>query len=209
MLFKPEYDENGKKILCEMNGINSEMLMDIYVKKMKKGEVLEICEDKNECAILLLSGDVTFKVKDEINERCKRKNPFEKKPYAIHFCKQVKASVTANEDSEVLVQMTDNEKTWKSEFYNPNNCLYQEFGKGQWNGTGHRIVSTMFDLDNAPESNMVMGEVFNQPGRGQAIRLIITRSLNFIIINSTIRRDSVQALRATHLTKQKTEVAFA
>ena len=49
MLFKPEYDENGKKILCEMNGINSEMLMDIYVKKMKKGEVLEICEDKNEC----------------------------------------------------------------------------------------------------------------------------------------------------------------
>ena len=150
MLFKPEYDENGKKILCEMNGINSEMLMDIYVKKMKKGEVLEICEDKNECAILLLSGDVTFKVEDEINERCKRKNPFEKKPYAIHFCKQVKASVTANEDSEVLVQMTDNEKTWKSEFYNPNNCLYQEFGKGQWNGTGHRIVSTMFDLDNAP-----------------------------------------------------------
>lgn len=78
MLFKPEYDENGKKILCEMNGINSEMLMDIYVKKMKKGEVLEICEDKNECAILLLSGDVTFKVEDEINERCKRKNPFEK-----------------------------------------------------------------------------------------------------------------------------------
>ena len=67
MLFKPEYDENGKKILCEMNGINSEMLMDIYVKKMKKGEVLEICEDKNECAILLLSGDVTFKVEDETN----------------------------------------------------------------------------------------------------------------------------------------------
>ena len=25
MLFKPEYDENGKKVLCEMNGINSEM----------------------------------------------------------------------------------------------------------------------------------------------------------------------------------------
>ena len=165
MLFKPEYDENGKKVLCEMNGINSEMLMDIYVKKLKKGETLEIIEENNECAILLLSGDVTFKVGNEIDERCKRKNPFEKKPYAVHFCKQVKASVTANEESEILVQMTDNEKTWKSEFYNPDNCLYQEFGKGQWNGTGHRIVSTMFDLDNAPQSNMVMGEVFNQPGR--------------------------------------------
>ena len=151
MLFKLEYDENGKKVLCEMNGINSEMLMDIYVKKLKKGETLEIIEENNECAILLLSGDVTFKVGNEIGERCKRKNPFEKKPYAVHFCKQVKASVTANEESEILVQMTDNEKTWKSEFYNPDNCLYQEFGKGQWNGTGHRIVSTMFDLDNAPQ----------------------------------------------------------
>ena len=39
MLFKPEYDENGKKILCEMNGINSEMLMDIYVKKMKYARI--------------------------------------------------------------------------------------------------------------------------------------------------------------------------
>ena len=46
MLFKPEYDENGKKILCEMNGINSEMLMDIYVKKLAKGEKLVI-EEKN------------------------------------------------------------------------------------------------------------------------------------------------------------------
>ena len=113
MLFKPEYDENGKKVLCEMNGINSEMLMDIYVKKLKKGETLEIIEENNECAILLLSGDVTFKVGNEIDERCKRKNPFEKKPYAVHFCKQVKASVTANEESEILVQMTDNEKTYE------------------------------------------------------------------------------------------------
>ena len=53
MLFKPEYDENGKKVLCEMNGIHSDMLMDIYVKKLKKGETLEIFEEKNECAVLL------------------------------------------------------------------------------------------------------------------------------------------------------------
>ena len=85
MLFKPEYDENGKKILCEMNGINSEMLMDIYVKKLKKGEALEICEDKNECAVLLLSGKVNFTVGDSINEDCARKNPFQKTPYAVQI----------------------------------------------------------------------------------------------------------------------------
>jgi len=109
MLFKPEYDENGKKILCEINGVNSDMLMDIYVKKLSKGEVLEIFEEKNECAVLLLSGRVHFAVAS-VNEECARKNPFEKKPYAVHFPKEVKAVVTALEDSEVLVQQTDNDK---------------------------------------------------------------------------------------------------
>ncbi|MCC8016045.1 MAG: 5-deoxy-glucuronate isomerase [Clostridiales bacterium] len=164
MLFKPDYDKNGKKVLCEMNGINSEMLMDIYVKKMKSGETLEIYEQNNECAVLLLSGKVNFKA-GAINETCQRKNPFERKPYAIHFPKKIKAVITAQEESEVLVQQTDNDKTWQPVFYNPENCLYQEFGKGQWGGAGHRICSTMFDLDNAPYSNMVMGEVFNQPGK--------------------------------------------
>ena len=90
MLFKPEYDENGKKVLCEMNGINSEMLMDIYVKKLKKGETLEIIEENNECAILLLSGDVTFKVGNEIDEHCKRKNPFEKSLMQFIFASRLK-----------------------------------------------------------------------------------------------------------------------
>ena len=113
----------------------------------------------------LLSGKVNFAVGDSISETCRRENPFEKKPFAVHFCRGTKATVTALEDSQVLVQMTDNARTWAPEFYHPGNCLYQEFGKGQWNGTGHRIVATMFDLDNAPQSNLVMGEVFNQPGR--------------------------------------------
>lgn len=78
MLFKPDYDENGKKVLCEMNGINSDMLMDIYVKKLNEGEVLDILEEDNECAVLLLSGKVNFTVADSINEDCERKNPFEK-----------------------------------------------------------------------------------------------------------------------------------
>ena len=35
MIYRPEFDENGKKVLCEMNGVNPEMLMDIYVNKLK------------------------------------------------------------------------------------------------------------------------------------------------------------------------------
>ena len=166
MLFKPDYDENGKKTLCERNGVNPEMLMDIYVYRLKKDTAFAYSSDSDECAVLLLSGKVRFLVDEgKIDETCERENPFEKTPYAIHACKGTPISVTALEDSEILVQITDNDKKWEPMFHNPDNCLYQEFGKGQWGGAGHRIVSTMFDLDNAPFSNMVMGEVFNQPGK--------------------------------------------
>lgn len=164
MIYRPQYDANGKKVLCEMGGVNADMLMDIYVKKMQPGEVLSVNEEKNECAILLLAGKVQFAV-GSIKEECERESPFEKKPYAVHFCKNTPCTVTAVTDARVLVQMTDNDRTFDPVFYHPGNCLYQEFGKGQWGGAGHRICSTMFDYANAPYSNMVMGEVFNQPGK--------------------------------------------
>ena len=66
MLYKPQYDENGKKILCEMNGVNADMLMDIYVQRLSKGDTLVIEETENECAVLLLSGSVNFEVGDII-----------------------------------------------------------------------------------------------------------------------------------------------
>lgn len=85
MLCKPQFDETGRKYLCRMNGENSDMLMDIYVKKLADGEVLTIEEKCNECAILLLKGAVNFAVGDSINEDCERSNPFQRTPYAVHF----------------------------------------------------------------------------------------------------------------------------
>ena len=45
------------------------------------------------------------------------------------------------------------------------NGLTLSWTSGTNNGTGHRICSTVFDYDNAPYSNMVLGEVFNKPGK--------------------------------------------
>ncbi len=156
--------ENGKKILCEMGGKNADMLMNIYVKRCRKGERVEFLEPENETAILLLRGEVRFSW-DARTETASRESPFERKPYCLHFSKNTRATLEALADSEIIVQQTDNPREFPAVFYTPETCLYQEFGKGQWGGTGHRIVSTMFDLSNAPYSNMVMGEVFNQPGK--------------------------------------------
>ncbi len=147
-----------------MNGFHSEMNMTVRVKKLSAGEKLTLVSESDETAVLLLSGEVTFSW-NGLCETGKRADPFERKPYCLHVCRNTEIAVTALADSEVLVQQTDNGGDFEAVFYTPETCLYQEFGKGQWGGAGHRIVSTMFDPDNAPYSNMVMGEVFNQPGK--------------------------------------------
>ncbi len=160
----PSLNDNNEKILCEMNGKNADMLMNIKVKFLKSGEVFSLEDKKNETAVLLVSGNVKFKWSDKETEG-KRANPFEMKPYCLHVSKNTPFTVEAECDSEIVIQQTDNELEFAPVFYAPEDCLYQEFGKGQWDGTGYRVVSTMFDNDNEPQSNMVMGEVFNKPGR--------------------------------------------
>ena len=145
----PVLNENNEKILCEMKGKNADMLMTIRVKYLKAGESISFCEKEDETAVLLVAGAVTFEWNGN-KESGKRKDPFEMKPYCLHASKNTQFTVTADEDSEIVIQQTDNEKEFAPVFYNPDNCLYQEFGKGQWDGAGHRVVSTMFDPDNAP-----------------------------------------------------------
>ena len=165
MLDNPKFNENNEKIICEMNGKNADMLMNIKIKRLSEGESVSFFENANETAVLLLKGQVKFIYGSKADETGFRANPFEKKPYALHFSKGKEVTVTALKNSEILIQQTDNEKEFDTVFYNPENCLYQTFGGEQWEGTGLRTVSTMFDYSNAPYSNMVMGEVFHHTGR--------------------------------------------
>lgn len=164
MLEYPQFDENGVKTLCEMSGKHSEMLMNIYVRVLKAGEKFSLCDKENETAAFLLSGHIKFIWEDK-EEECQRANPFDLKPYTLHVCRNTAFTVEALEDSRFIIQQTDNEKEFEARFYTPESCLYQEFGKGQWGGAGHRVVSTIFDYDNAPYSNMVLGEVFTKAGK--------------------------------------------
>lgn len=160
----PVYDVQGIKTLCEIGGKNKEMNMTIRVKKFNIGEVFTVESDSLETACLILYGDADISWLDN-TENMKRATPFVKEPYCLHVPKCIKIEIKANAPTEILIQQTDNDRDFEPVFYKPDMILYQEFGKGQWGGTGHRICSTVFDYDNAPYSNMVLGEVFNQPGK--------------------------------------------
>ena len=159
-----EFDSNGIKTLCEMGGKNAEMLMTIRIKKFKENEEITVLDTENETAFLILKGeaDITWQGR---TEHINRINAFDRKPFCLHIPRNIEVKITAKQNTEILIQQTDNENDFEPVFYTPDMILYQHFGKDQWDGTGYRIVSTVFDHDNAPYSNMVLGEVYNQPGR--------------------------------------------
>lgn len=163
MYENPEYNERGEKILCEETGKNSHMLMDVRVQKLAAGQKIQILEQEKETAVMLLAGKVVFVFEGRL-ENAGRRSVFRDKPYCLHCCRGKEISVTAVEDSRVLIQQIKNSGTFDTVFYTPEMCTLQEFGKEQWEGAAHRQVLTVFDYENAPYSNMVMGEVFHKPG---------------------------------------------
>ncbi|MCL2512781.1 MAG: 5-deoxy-glucuronate isomerase [Oscillospiraceae bacterium] len=164
MFFYTSYNENSEKIVARRDGINPDMLMDITVKKLLKGEKTVIFDDVRETALLILSGAMILAY-DGKKEEIYRKSPFEGLPFCLHFCKNTRVEATASEDSEFIIQQTDNERHFEPVLYTPGTCGREEAGETQWGGAAKRTIVTVFDLENAPYSNMVMGEVFNAPGR--------------------------------------------
>lgn len=164
MLSCIDYNGNDEKILARQDGINAEMLMDITVKKMRKGEKAVLLDEEKESALLILSGKIILNYNGAASEIF-RKNPFEGLPFCLHCCRGTRVEIEALEDSEFIIQKTDNEKLFAPVLYTPETCGYEEAGEKQWDGTAHRTIVTVFDMDNAPYSNMVIGEVFNKPGR--------------------------------------------
>lgn len=158
----PEFDASGKKQLCTY-GAENDMMMDIAVYRMKKGDKKTFLSATEETAVLVVLGKVSYEWNGEKKEGW-RHDFINEGPYCLHACKGVEIKIEALEDSEVLVQKTDNDREFASVFYTPETCTNDTFGKGLCEDRMERTVRTIFDYSNAPYSNMVNGEVINHQG---------------------------------------------
>ncbi|MCR5485749.1 MAG: 5-deoxy-glucuronate isomerase [Clostridiales bacterium] len=163
MFFYPEFVD-GKKVLSEINGLNKEMMMDIAVYKMKKGDVKEVLTPEYETAVLLVEGAITFDYEGK-TEKVSRKGMFKEGPSCLHVSKNIPIKITADADSEIIIQSTENENAFPSKLYRPEDCDSFVSCEGKWENTAVRDVVTVFDYNNAPYSNMVLGEVYARQGR--------------------------------------------
>ena len=159
----PEFDSQGIKVLSRAGNADNDMMMNITVYRMKAGEERRFAGSGEETAVLLVLGDITFSWNGQ-KETGHRSSFIEEGPYCLHVCKDTQISVKANEDSEVLVQSTKNDREFQPVFYTPSDCRDDIFGNGVWDNKMKRTVRTVFDYQNAPYSNMVNGEVINHQG---------------------------------------------
>ncbi len=159
----PKKSALGESVITDTHGDYKDMLMDISVLEMKKGEVKKIVESYKETAVLLLTGELTYEWQGN-KRQVKRGDFFVDSAYCLHVCKDTEIVVTANTDCEVLIQQTENDREFAPTFYEKGNYRDEVFGRDLCDNVAVRRVTTFFDYDNAPYSNMVCGEIMSNQG---------------------------------------------
>ena len=164
MIVKKETEfRKGYHPITELNGKHSEMLLDFGILTLHKGDEWS-CDLNLERAWLLVKGSVEF-VWERKRQNAKRFSCFDESPSVLHVPARVSVTIKAIEDSELCVERSVNEKSFASTYYSPSDIRSDVFGAGVLNEASIRTVRTVFDGEIAPESNMVLGEVINHPGK--------------------------------------------
>ncbi len=165
MLIKREMTfADGYTSIVEQKGRYADMLMDFGILKMQKDHTVSN-EDDLERAYLLIEGDVVFEWEGKRVE-ARRSSCFDENPWVLHLPGKVGVTITCrSQQAELAIQKTENCKRFQSKIYSQEECRSEQFGAGTMNETSTRTVRTVFDAANAPDSNMVIGEVINHPGK--------------------------------------------
>ncbi len=99
----------GYNKYAEIDGKNSDMLMDMGVYLFEDNEKVTFFEDNKETAFLVLLGEGKFFF-DGKEEYFKRNSLFEENPFVLHIPKGVKVEIQSINSLEVLIQKTKNDK---------------------------------------------------------------------------------------------------
>lgn len=139
--------------------------MDVGLLLLEPGDTWVFEEAEKEIAVLLFSGAVSYDW-DGRQAEAKRPDCFRYEAYCLLASCGTKVTLTAREHSELYIQKTRNLTPYPSVLYTPETIQTQHAGaNGELMGCMRREIKTFFDYDNAPFSNMVLGEVLNFPGK--------------------------------------------
>ena len=172
MLLKHKHSfQPGYEPIVDRAGANGDTLMDFGVLTLLPGESWH-SGHADEKAILLMAGAVDLawsaagKVGAGQQARASRQSLLDESPAVLHLPEGDEAELIAGDaGAELLVMRTENPRRFPARYFPPEACRSEARGAGTMQETSTRIVRTVFDDSNAPESNLVLGEVVTSPGK--------------------------------------------
>ncbi len=142
--------------------------MDFGILKLAGGESVS-SDDQKERAFLLMTGNVRFQWSDPDGHQSvqiTRNSVLDEEPTALHVPAGADVTVTCIDgEAEIAIQKVKNSKSFAPRLWRPGDYRSDRFGEGTLQDTSTRTVRTIFDAATAPESEMVLGEVINHPGK--------------------------------------------
>lgn len=200
----PEFDANGEKILTTYDNEYKDMMMDIRVYRMKAGETRSFKRDGEELAVLLLSGNITY-AWDGNKETVSRKDVFTEGPWCVHVCTGTEVSVTAEADSEILVQCTKNDTEFAANYTNRRMLPGVIPARANSEMLPREESTPSLTMISLPGLTWFWVRFSMTEETGQDICLTDIRSRRLITLCSTVRKALVPALWVTRFSKAQTE----
>lgn len=138
--------------------------MDFAVQRLPPGETWAETHPK-ESAWVLLRGTAVFEFSGG-REEISRASLFDEPPSALHLGPEAACSVSAGRDgAEFAVVRTSNDRRFAPRLFRPADLTPEYRGAGLVQNACLRNVRLIFDRATRPDSNLVIGEVVNYPGR--------------------------------------------
>jgi 5-deoxy-glucuronate isomerase len=141
-----------------------DLAIDFGLVRMRMGEVLTEAH-ANETVWVLLRGSAELEFGGQ-RMTVTRGNIFDDPPTALHLGPETSVSVRALAgDTEWAITRAANERRFPPRLYLPSDLTPEYRGAGLVQNACLRNVRLIFDRTTRPESNLVLGEVVNYPGR--------------------------------------------
>jgi 5-deoxy-glucuronate isomerase len=156
----------GYTPLVTRSGATADMLMEFGVLRLKPGETFEAYSKTDEAVYLLAHGDAIINLGKDGPREVFRPNLFDYSPWCLSIPSHRQITIGARgEGAEFYYCATKNTNHFDLKLYTPEECRSEFRGEGLMRETSSRIVRTVFDDTNRPESSLVIGEVVGLPGK--------------------------------------------
>jgi 5-deoxy-glucuronate isomerase len=128
---------------------------------LEKGVETEICENDNETAVIILSGELSVSGSEiSANTLGERDSVFEGKASALYLPPGAQVSITASEAAELAIaQSPSSKRDLRPKVIKPGEVVIKSVGKNNWSRSVNVIMGPDF-----PADRMVIGETCNPPG---------------------------------------------